>query len=136
MYHITSLYISTMASSAGIRVYTIHDTSKHVFTMNVTQGNTKGMTPKRAVVAFGNNIDAIKTARLMEVHRALHDKWPETIMDESFDTSHSVWHPCRELFIRSWAEPKLQEFCNKNNLDIMYMCNTNQDILTLSIHIP
>jgi hypothetical protein len=126
-------------ATVGQRAYTIHDTSKHMFSISVMRGTSlTAPPPKRAVIAFYRDIEAIKTARLMEVHRSLHDSWPETILDESFDITRETWHPCRELFVRSWSDAKLQEYCKKNGLDIMYLCGTNHDTLTLSLslHIP
>lgn len=122
---------------AGIRSYTIHDSSKHIFTVSSTRGANPVTPPRKAVVAFYSNIDAIKTARLMEIHRSLTDKWPETIHEvEDGAVMCTPWQPCRELFIRSWSDAKLQQYCSKNNLDVLYVCTTNQDILSLSISIP
>lgn len=105
----------------SIRAYTIHDTSKSMYTVKHPNQHSshRPNTNKLHVVTFKSDIDAIRVARLMEVHRSLHNEWPTNIFDESFDTKKEIWHPCRELFIRSWSAYQLQEWCKSNNLNVI-----------------
>jgi hypothetical protein len=112
------------------RVFTIHDTSKHDFTINVMSRSSKP-SPKKAIVAFYNNVEAVRSARLIEMHRTTHGTWPLTIMETTAVPDNTT--SCNQLFIRSWADSSLRDYCQKNDLEILYLCNTNQDTLSISI---
>ena len=96
------------------RIYTIHDKSRNKMYTVKHSASSKTM-----LVSFRRDVDAIRVARLMEIHRSIHDSLPENICDASFDTSNDTWHPCRELFIRSWSEFSLKEYCKNNNIETL-----------------
>ena len=83
-----------VASHIPHRAYTIHDPVRnHVYT--ITRKNTK-----HVAVAFDNDIEAIRVARMMETKRE---------------------RGSLSLVVRNWQTPAFHEYCKTNDLDFIYV---------------
>lgn len=119
--------------------YTIHDTRKHAFTVQLPQkkrmnglcdevnaicsNDVSESLTKTTIVSFEHEVDASKIARLLECHKAINHDWPSTVFDDNFSL-HLMTNSMPlngELYIIQWKFDSLREYCIEHIIDMMYI---------------
>ena len=109
--------------------YTIHDSTQKPFTMQLPLSthdfNVDAIT-KTTIVSFKEESNALKMAKLLEMHKAINKDWPATVFDDNFSLhlyarENQQLQIGEELSVMQWRFNDLREYCVDNIIDLMYI---------------
>lgn len=92
------------------KFHTLHCSPQHIFT--IQKNGT-------SVVAFRNKRDVNHFGKLLESHFELSMSWPHIDFEETLLFKKPKDHTLKYLYINTWREEDLRDFCIKNYLNML-----------------
>lgn len=124
----------------SINRYTIHHKpTHHPYTVNVEDSKTQEF--RTFLFTFHRKVDAMKMARMIELHYEEHASWPnnEVSANQSFELRGFTYdvkakRQLEHLYVRGWNEESLHAYVAQLLIHILFFEKLSQDGVIMHYH--